>query len=80
MPASVIRCCRLEVDRRKRMPLSMSISKGAQRIAHCHTGMLKQGGGFLYNMEGFGSNGRTRDGISVYGMSKAAVISHQVVV
>ncbi len=36
-------------------------------------GMLKQGGGFLYNMEGFGSNGRTRDGISVYGMSKAAV-------
>jgi short-subunit dehydrogenase len=36
-------------------------------------GMIAQGGGFLYNMEGFGSNGRTRDGLSVYGMTKAAV-------
>lgn len=36
-------------------------------------GMLEQGFGQIYNMEGFGSNGRTRDGMSVYGTSKAAV-------
>jgi NAD(P)-dependent dehydrogenase (short-subunit alcohol dehydrogenase family) len=36
-------------------------------------GMLKQGGGHLYNMEGFGSNGRMRPGISLYGSTKAAV-------
>ncbi len=35
--------------------------------------MLKQGGGFVYNMEGFGSDGRTRAGMGVYGASKAAV-------
>ena len=36
-------------------------------------GMLKQGFGQIYNLEGFGSNGRTRSGLSVYGTSKAAV-------
>jgi NAD(P)-dependent dehydrogenase (short-subunit alcohol dehydrogenase family) len=36
-------------------------------------GMLKQGFGHLYNMEGFGSNGRTRAGISVYGAAKSAL-------
>ncbi len=36
-------------------------------------GMLAQGAGHLYNMEGFGSNGRVRPGISVYGSTKAAV-------
>ena len=35
-------------------------------------GMLKQGHGWIYNTEGFGSNGRTRDGLSVYGSTKAA--------
>jgi NAD(P)-dependent dehydrogenase (short-subunit alcohol dehydrogenase family) len=35
--------------------------------------MLKQGQGQLYNMEGFGSDGRIRAGISVYGSTKAAV-------
>lgn len=34
--------------------------------------MLKLGGGQIYNMEGFGSNGRVRGGISVYGASKSA--------
>lgn len=34
---------------------------------------LKQGSGQLYNMEGFGSNGRVGKNISVYGSSKAAV-------
>jgi len=35
--------------------------------------MLEQGGGQLYNMEGFGSNGRVADGISVYGSTKRAL-------
>lgn len=38
------------------------------------TGMSAQpGGGFLWNMEGFGSDGRTQAGIGVYGASKRAV-------
>lgn len=36
-------------------------------------GMRAQGGGFIYMMEGFGSTGRTREGMSVYGSTKAAV-------
>lgn len=36
-------------------------------------GMLAQGHGQIYNMEGFGSDGRTRPGLSVYGSTKAAV-------
>lgn len=35
--------------------------------------MIQQGHGHLYNMEGFGSNGRTRPGLSVYGATKSAV-------
>lgn len=36
-------------------------------------GMKSQGSGFIYNMEGFGSDGRTLKGISIYGTSKSAV-------
>lgn len=36
-------------------------------------GMLAQGGGHLYNMEGFGSNGRLRVGLSLYGATKSAL-------
>ncbi len=36
-------------------------------------GMMAQGFGQIYNMEGFGSNGRIRAGMSIYGTSKAAV-------
>jgi len=36
-------------------------------------GMIEQGYGQIYNMEGFGSGGRYREGISIYGTSKAAV-------
>lgn len=36
-------------------------------------GMLRQGHGQIYNMEGFGSSGRIRYGMSLYGTSKAAV-------
>jgi NAD(P)-dependent dehydrogenase (short-subunit alcohol dehydrogenase family) len=37
------------------------------------TGMLKQGSGAIYNMEGLGSDGRKVAGLSIYGTSKAAV-------
>lgn len=36
-------------------------------------GMLAQGHGQIYNMEGFGAGGDTREGMSIYGTSKAAV-------
>jgi NAD(P)-dependent dehydrogenase (short-subunit alcohol dehydrogenase family) len=36
-------------------------------------GMQKQGGGALYNFEGFGSNGRRQRGISLYGATKNAI-------
>jgi NAD(P)-dependent dehydrogenase (short-subunit alcohol dehydrogenase family) len=36
-------------------------------------GMIEQGFGQIYNMEGFGSNGHIREGMSIYGTSKAAV-------
>ncbi len=41
------------------------------RVAICH--MLEQGGGQVYNMEGFGSNGRMAPGLAVYGSTKSAV-------
>ena len=37
------------------------------------TEMISQGSGFLYNMEGLGSDGRIVDGMSIYGTSKRAV-------
>lgn len=36
-------------------------------------GMIPQKGGFIYNMEGFGANGRTRPGMSIYSTTKAAI-------
>jgi NADP-dependent 3-hydroxy acid dehydrogenase YdfG len=36
-------------------------------------GMLAQGYGALYNMEGFGANGRRMRGMTLYGSTKAAV-------
>jgi NAD(P)-dependent dehydrogenase (short-subunit alcohol dehydrogenase family) len=36
-------------------------------------GMLKQGGGQIYNLEGLGSTGRIQNGLSGYGMTKAAI-------
>ncbi|WP_030909326.1 SDR family oxidoreductase [Streptosporangium amethystogenes] len=37
------------------------------------TGMIEQGRGHVWNMEGLGSDGRTVAGLSVYGASKRAV-------
>ncbi len=36
-------------------------------------GMYKQGGGKIFNMEGFGSNGMIRPAVSVYGSTKRAL-------
>lgn len=36
-------------------------------------GMLEQGSGAIYNMEGLGSDGRTVNGLALYGTTKAAV-------
>ena len=36
-------------------------------------GMLDQGGGMVYNMEGMGSGGQARPGFSVYGATKSGV-------
>lgn len=36
-------------------------------------GMLEQGSGAIYNMEGMGSDGRKHDGLAAYGTSKYAV-------
>ena len=36
-------------------------------------GMQAQGGGYIYNMEGFGSNGMMTPGMSLYGASKFAL-------
>jgi short-subunit dehydrogenase len=36
-------------------------------------GMLKQGSGAVYNMEGMGSDGRMHSGLTTYGTSKYAV-------
>ena len=46
-------------------------------LLHCNRvvipGMYKQGGGKIFNMEGFGSNGMTRMGLSIYGTTKCAL-------
>jgi NAD(P)-dependent dehydrogenase (short-subunit alcohol dehydrogenase family) len=39
----------------------------------CMTGMYKQKGGWIWNMEGFGSNGAIRPTVGVYGATKYAV-------
>lgn len=39
----------------------------------CIEGMLEQGFGSMYNMEGLGSDGRAIAGMSVYGTSKSAI-------
>lgn len=41
------------------------------RLAANH--MLKQGSGKIFNMEGFGSDGRMRENLTLYGTSKRAV-------
>jgi NAD(P)-dependent dehydrogenase (short-subunit alcohol dehydrogenase family) len=36
-------------------------------------GMIEQGSGAIYNLEGFGSDGRKMDGLTLYGLTKSAL-------
>lgn len=48
--------------------------KGLMLATHvAYNGMLKQGSGAIYNMEGLGSDGRSIPGLTPYGTSKRAV-------
>jgi NAD(P)-dependent dehydrogenase (short-subunit alcohol dehydrogenase family) len=48
----------------------LGVMYGCQVALH---GMLEQRSGAVYNMEGFGSTGMTREGMATYGASKRAV-------
>jgi len=54
-----------------------TISTNIIGLMHCNRvvipGMYEQGGGAIWNMEGFGSNGQTRPGAAVYGSTKYAL-------
>jgi NAD(P)-dependent dehydrogenase (short-subunit alcohol dehydrogenase family) len=55
----------------------LTVSTNLTGILHCNkvalTGMLKQGSGKIFNMEGFGSNGQVMAGLTTYGSTKYAV-------
>lgn len=68
-----------------REPLHQADPAGIQRIVSTNltgallanrvaiAGMLAQGGGQVWTMEGFGSNGQTQPGMTAYGATKRAV-------
>jgi short-subunit dehydrogenase len=55
----------------------LTVQTNVVGLLHCNRvvipGMYKQGSGTIWNMEGFGSNGQTRIGASVYGATKRAL-------
>jgi short-subunit dehydrogenase len=55
----------------------LTVQTNVVGLLHCNRvvipGMYKQGSGTIWNMEGFGSNGQTRIGTSVYGATKRAL-------
>ncbi|NQT58387.1 MAG: SDR family oxidoreductase [Bacteroidetes bacterium] len=53
--------------------LSVDLNGTIQATRIVFNNMSKQGGGYIYNMEGFGSDDRTRTGLSIYGTAKRAV-------
>lgn len=57
--------------------IDATIDLNLRALAHTSavvlTGMMRQGRGALWNMEGFGSNGMTRPGLTTYGLTKRAV-------
>jgi len=60
-----------------RETIAATINTNLTGLMYCNqiaiNGMYKQGGGKIFNMEGFGSNGMVRPGVSVYGSTKCAV-------
>lgn len=53
--------------------LAVDLNGTIQATRIVFNNMYKQGDGFIYNMEGFGSDDRTRTGLSIYGTAKRAV-------
>lgn len=57
--------------------IAATINTNMTGLMYCNQiairGMYKQGGGKIFNMEGFGSNGMVRPGVSVYGSTKCAL-------
>jgi NAD(P)-dependent dehydrogenase (short-subunit alcohol dehydrogenase family) len=56
-----------------RQLLNVNLLGSLNGISVAFKGMESQGRGRIYNMEGFGSNGMTQPGVSLYGTTKAAV-------
>jgi len=63
--------------RQARESIAVTIGTNLTGLMYCNqiaiNGMYKQGGGKIFNMEGFGSNGMVRPGVSVYGTTKYGV-------
>ena len=60
-----------------RKTIAATINTNLTGLMYCNqiaiNGMYKQGGGKIFNMEGFGSNGMVRPRVSVYGTTKSGV-------
>jgi NAD(P)-dependent dehydrogenase (short-subunit alcohol dehydrogenase family) len=60
-----------------RQTIAATIETNLTGMMYCNqiaiNGMYRQGGGKIFNMEGFGSNGMVRPAVSVYGSTKYAV-------
>jgi NAD(P)-dependent dehydrogenase (short-subunit alcohol dehydrogenase family) len=63
--------------RQDRETIAATINTNLTGLMYCNqiamNGMYRQGGGKIFNMEGFGSNGMVRPAISVYGTTKYGV-------
>jgi NAD(P)-dependent dehydrogenase (short-subunit alcohol dehydrogenase family) len=55
------------------VPITTNILGTVHGAQVAMTGMLSQGFGTIYNMEGMGSNGRKHAGLTMYGTSKYAI-------
>ncbi len=63
--------------RQSRDSIAATVNTNLTGLMYCNQvairGMYRQGGGKIFNMEGFGSNGMIRPRVSVYGTTKCAV-------
>jgi len=63
--------------RQDRESIAATVNTNLTGLMYCNqiaiNGMYRQGGGKIFNMEGFGSNGMVRPGVSVYGTTKYGV-------
>jgi len=63
--------------RQDRETIAATVNTNLTGLMYCNqvaiNGMYQQGGGKIFNMEGFGSSGMVRPGVSVYGTTKYGV-------